>query len=98
MGKTSERGKLPKAGEGKRDEGGYLGYLLRQAFSAYQNRVERALADIGVTPPQFSVLTMLARMALLTPQTVNVIVANLKKAGRYRVVHTQYTDGFSSSN
>jgi len=54
--------------------------------------MERALADIEVTPPQFSVLTMLAaypgqsnadlaRLALLTPQTVSVIVANLERAG-----------------
>lgn len=51
-----------------------------------------ALADLYVTPPQFSVLTMLAaypghsnadlaRLALLTPQTVSVIVANLERAG-----------------
>ncbi|MHB8885941.1 MAG: MarR family winged helix-turn-helix transcriptional regulator [Methylovirgula sp.] len=85
-------GKIPEAGEGKRGEDGYLGYLLRQAASAYRNRVERALADLDVTYPQFSLLTMLAayprhsnadlaRLALLTPQTVNVIVANLAKAG-----------------
>jgi DNA-binding MarR family transcriptional regulator len=85
-------GKLPEPGEGKRGIDGYLGYLLRQAASAHRHRSERALADIGVTPPQFMVLTMLAaypghsnadlaRLALLTPQTVNVIVANLQKAG-----------------
>jgi DNA-binding MarR family transcriptional regulator len=85
-------GKLPKPGEGKRGTDGYLGYLLRQAASAHRNRAERALADIGVTQPQFLVLTMLAaypghsnadlaRLALLTPQTVNVIVANLEKSG-----------------
>jgi DNA-binding MarR family transcriptional regulator len=84
--------KLPEPGEGKRGTEGYLGYLLRQATSAHRNRAERALADIGVTQPQFMVLTMLAaypghssadlaRLALLTPQTVNVIVANLEKAG-----------------
>ena len=70
---------------------GYLGYLLRQAAGAYRLRVERALADLAVTPPQFSALTMLtaypglssadiARLALLTPQTVSVIMANLEKA------------------
>jgi DNA-binding MarR family transcriptional regulator len=83
---------LPKPGEGKRGEEGYLGYLLRQAAGAYRHHVERALADLGVTPPQFSVLTMLAaypglsnadlaRPALITPQTVSVIVGNLERAG-----------------
>ncbi|WP_291522746.1 MarR family transcriptional regulator [Acidithiobacillus sp.] len=83
---------VPQVGEGKRGENGYLGYLLRQAAGAYRHRVERALADLRVTPPQFSVLTMLAaypgisnadlaRLALLTPQTVSTIVANLERAG-----------------
>ena len=84
--------RLPEAGEGKRGEEGYLGYLLRQAAGAHRLRMERALADIVVTLPQFLVLTMLAaypghsnadlaRVALLTPQTVSVIVANLERMG-----------------
>ena len=83
---------VPRLGEGKRGEEGYFGYLLRQAGGAYRLRMERALADLAVTPPQFAVLTMLvaypglsgadlARLAMLTPQTVSVIVANLEKAG-----------------
>jgi DNA-binding MarR family transcriptional regulator len=83
---------LPGIGEGKRGEQGYFGYLLRQAAAAYRLRAERALADIGVTQPQFVVLTMLAnypgisnadlaRLAMLTPQTVSVIVANLERGG-----------------
>lgn len=83
---------LPKPGEGKRGEGGHIGYLLRQAAGAHRLRMDRALADLGVTPPQFAVLTMLAaypghsnadlaRVALLTPQTVSVIIANLERAG-----------------
>lgn len=83
---------VPGSGEGKRGQEGYLGYLLRQAAAAYRNGVERSLADLEVTPPQFSVLTMLnaypglsgadlARLALLTPQTVHVIVANLERSG-----------------
>ncbi len=54
--------------------------------------MERALADLGVTPPQFMVLTMLkaypglsgadlARVALLTLQTVGVIIRKLERAG-----------------
>lgn len=83
---------VPEAGEGKRGEEGYLGYLLRQAANAAHNRMSHVLADLDVTPPQFSVLTMigaypgisnadLARLALLTPQTVSVIIANLDKNG-----------------
>jgi DNA-binding MarR family transcriptional regulator len=83
--------RLPAPGEGKRGEEGYLGYLLRQAAGAYRRRMERALADLGVTPPQFAVMTMLAaypghsnadlaRLALLTPQTVSVIITNLERA------------------
>lgn len=83
---------LPRPGEGKRGEDGYLGYLLRQANAAYRLKMERALSDLGITPPQFSVLTMLvaypgmsnadlARLSLLTPQTVSVIVTNLERAG-----------------
>jgi len=93
---------LPKQGEGKRGEYGYLGYLLRQAAAVHRLRMERALSDLGVTPAQFSVLTMLAaypgqsnadiaRLALLTPPTVTVIVKNLETMGaiskRDHVVH-----------
>jgi DNA-binding MarR family transcriptional regulator len=52
----------------------------------------RALQELEMTPPQFTVLTMIkaypgisnadiARLALLTPQTVGVIIGNLDKAG-----------------
>jgi DNA-binding MarR family transcriptional regulator len=82
----------PPPGRGKRGEDGYLGYLLRQAQAASRLKMERALAALGVTPPQFVVLTMLkaypglsgadlARVALLTPQTVGVIIRNLERAG-----------------
>lgn len=99
MGKTAKRtpeiatkGAIPAPGEGRRGESGYLGYLLRQAGAAHRLRMERALADLAVTPPQFVVLTMLsaypdisgadiARLAALTPQTVSVIVANLERSG-----------------
>jgi len=92
MRKTRRRIAIPRPGEGKRGEQGYFGYLLRQASAAHRLQLERALADIDVTPPQFVVLTMLAaypgasnaelaRLTLLTPQTVNVIVANLERAG-----------------
>ncbi|MGJ5179713.1 MarR family winged helix-turn-helix transcriptional regulator [Bradyrhizobium oligotrophicum] len=83
---------LPVPGEGKRGEDGHLAYLLRQAQAAARLSLDRALASTGLTHPQFVVLTMLkaypglsgadcARVALLTPQTVNVIIANLERDG-----------------
>jgi DNA-binding MarR family transcriptional regulator len=85
----------PPPGHGKRGESGYLGYLLRQAQAAVRLSMERALAELGVTAPQFVALTMLkaypglsgadlARVALLTPQTVGVIIRNLERAGSIR--------------
>lgn len=83
---------IPAVGEGKRGEQGHIGYLLRQAHAAHRIRMEQALAPLGLTLPQFSVLTMLgaypgisgadlARLSLLTPQTMSVIVSNLERAG-----------------
>ena len=83
---------IPKPGEGKRGPEGYLGYLLRQAAVATRTAMDRALADQGLTSPQFAVLTMivaypgasgadLARLTFLTPQTINVIVRNLERDG-----------------
>jgi DNA-binding MarR family transcriptional regulator len=80
----------PPPGRGKRGEQRHIAYLLRQAQGATRLTMERALADLGVTPPQFAVLTMLkaypglsgadlARVALLTPQTVGVIIRNLER-------------------
>ncbi|WP_426443314.1 MarR family winged helix-turn-helix transcriptional regulator [Bradyrhizobium genosp. P] len=85
----------PPPGEGKRGEQGYLGYLLRQAQAASRLSMERALARLGVTTPQFVVLTMLkaypglsgadlARVSILTPQTVGVIIRNLERDGAIR--------------
>jgi DNA-binding MarR family transcriptional regulator len=82
----------PPPGQGKRGEQGYLAYLLRQAQAATRLAMERALADLGATPPQFVVLTMLraypglsgadlARVAMLTPQTTGVIIRNLERDG-----------------
>jgi DNA-binding MarR family transcriptional regulator len=82
----------PPPGSGKRGEDGHIAYLLRQAQAATRLTMDRALADLGVTPPQFAVLTMLnaypglsgadvARVAMLTPQTVGVITGNLERDG-----------------
>lgn len=88
-------GHPPPPGRGKRGEQGYLAYLLRQAQAATRLAMERKLASLGVTTPQFVVLTMLkaypglsgadlARVALLTPQTVGVIIRNLERDGAIR--------------
>lgn len=80
----------PRVGEGKRGEAGHLGYLLRQAANAQRRRMDRALATVGLTHPQFLVMTMIraypgcsnadiARLALLTPQTVHAIIAALRR-------------------
>jgi DNA-binding MarR family transcriptional regulator len=82
----------PPPGSGKRGEDGHIAYLLRQAQAATRLTMDRSLTDLGVTPPQFVVLTMLnaypglsgadvARVALLTPQTVGVIIGNLERDG-----------------
>lgn len=85
----------PPPGLGKRGEHGHLAYLLRQAQAATRLTLERALAEFGITSPQFAVLTMLkaypglsgadlARVAVLTPQTVGVIIRNLERDGAIR--------------
>jgi DNA-binding MarR family transcriptional regulator len=85
----------PPPSHGKRGENGHIAYLLRQAQAATRLTLERALDDLGITPPQFAVLTMLraypglsgadlARVALLTPQTVGVIIRNLERDGAIR--------------
>jgi len=89
---TIPRPRIPRPGEAKRGPQGYLGYLLRQAGTAFRGATDRALVELGVTTPQFSVLTMvvaypglsgadLARLTALTPQTINVIVRNLARDG-----------------
>ena len=89
---SSPRAGIPAVGEGKRSESGHLGYLLRQAAHAQRRRMDRALATVGLTHPQFLVLTMIraypgcsnadiARLAMLTPQTVHAIITALLERG-----------------
>ena len=83
---------IPAPGAGKRGEAGHLGYLLRHASLAWRARMEHALAEFAVTPPQFAAMTMigaypglssadLARLSILTPATIAGIVANLRRDG-----------------
>ena len=84
--------KIPQVGEAKRGPDGYLTYLLRQANASVRLALDRALASESVTFPQHSALTMirayaaisaadLARLTMLTPQTVNGIVRALEVRG-----------------
>jgi DNA-binding MarR family transcriptional regulator len=84
---------IPNPGEGKRGEQGHIGYLVRQASHAIRAGIERALEDLDVTQPQFLVMTMVgaypgcsgadvARLTMLTPQTISLIIANLEREGR----------------
>lgn len=86
---------IPAIGEAKRGPQGYLTYLLRQANASVRLALDRALAKEGMTYPQQAALTMirayeaisaadLARLAMLTPQTVNGIVRALEERGAIR--------------
>jgi len=91
-----------RPGEAKRGPGGHLGYLLRQAHASFRGAMDRVLGELGLTTPQFTVLTMivaypglsgadLARLAFLTPQTINVIVGNLERDGAIeKAVHATH--------
>ena len=79
-------------GEGFRGPDGRVGYLLRQAHQAFRSVAQAELAPLGLTLPQYSVLSVadaepglsgaeLARDSMLTPQTTNEIVTLLIKAG-----------------
>lgn len=97
MVKDSRKGlpQIPRIGEAKRGPEGYLTYLLRQANASVRLALDRALAKEGMTYPQQAALTMiraygaisaadLARLVLLTPQTVNGIVRALETRGAIR--------------
>jgi DNA-binding MarR family transcriptional regulator len=84
--------RLPHVGEAKRGPEGYLTYLLRQANASVRLALDRALACEDMTFPQQSALTMirayeaisaadLARLTMLTPQTINGIVRALELRG-----------------
>jgi DNA-binding MarR family transcriptional regulator len=87
--------RLPLVGEAKRGPEGYLTYLLRQANASVRLALDRSLARENMTHPQQSALTMirayeaisaadLARLTMLTPQTINGIVRALEMRGAIR--------------
>lgn len=79
-------------GEGFRGPDGRVGYLLRQANQAFRAAAQSELGHLGLTLPQYSVLSVadaepglsgaeLARDCMLTPQTANEIISPLAAAG-----------------
>jgi DNA-binding MarR family transcriptional regulator len=69
-----------------------LGFLLKRAQHAFRTRVDNALRPLGLTAPQFAVLAAidrvagisnaaLARLAFVTPQTMQGILVNLERDG-----------------
>ena len=70
----------------------WVGYELKRAQHALRLRMDAALRDVGLTTPQYAVLSQLAtapglssaelaRRAFVTPQTMNDIVTKLEAAG-----------------
>jgi DNA-binding MarR family transcriptional regulator len=82
----------PPIGEGRRGNKGHIAFLLRQAQATVRLALDTQLAVTGLTTPQFVVLGLLdsypgtsgaelARVAQLTPQTMNLIVRKLEEGG-----------------
>ncbi len=72
--------------------GSSVGYQLKRAQHALRLRVDEALREVGLTTPQYAVLSVLeeepglsgaalARRSFVTPQTMNVILTRLEGAG-----------------
>ncbi len=69
-----------------------VGYALKRAQHALRTRMDQALRPLGLTVPQYAVLSAieldsgisnaaLARSAFVTAQTMQGVVANLERAG-----------------
>ncbi len=83
---TMER--LLEIGEGFRGPKGRMSFLLRQAHTAFRGAIDRELAPLAITGPQYSVLNVIARMprisgtelarvSMLRQQTTNEILLTL---------------------
>jgi DNA-binding MarR family transcriptional regulator len=81
---------VPAIGQSYRGVEGHTGFLLRQAWHALGGTLQLALRPHGLTPPQYGVLSVLARepgasgadlaRALsTTPQAVNGVLATLER-------------------
>lgn len=83
---------VPAIGQSYRGVEGHIGFLLRQAWRVLLGAVEVALRPHGLTPPQYGVLTVLARepgasgadlarAVHTTPQAMNGVLATLERQG-----------------
>ena len=81
---------VPLIGQGYRGVEGRSGYLLRQAWRAFNGAMEAALREHDLTPPQYGVLSVLAREpgasgadlargSNTTPQAMNGVLAKLER-------------------
>lgn len=86
------RAGLTRPGERYRGAEGRIGFLLRQAQTAVRAAIGAAVQPLGLTPAQFSLLGVLghegelssaelAKLAMISPQSVGGIVTNLERAG-----------------
>jgi DNA-binding MarR family transcriptional regulator len=83
---------VPRIGEGYRGSEGRSGYLLRQAWLVFHGAMETVLRPHGLTPPQYGILSVLARdpgasgadlarACNTTPQAMNGMLAILERDG-----------------
>jgi DNA-binding MarR family transcriptional regulator len=92
MSKESELNKLTGAEALEAELGGRLGDAIKRAEQALTAVTTRALRDLNLTVPQYSVLlalsylpgssgAQLARICLVTPQTMTTVLGNLESKG-----------------
>ena len=81
-----------KVGSQMGDPYATIGFALKQAQQALRTRLDSDLQGIGLTTPQYAVLTFLdvepgasnaalARRAFVTPQTMQAILVTLERSG-----------------
>ena len=81
---------VPLIGERYRGAQGHIGFLLVQAWHAVIAAMDTALRPHGLTPPQYGVLSVLARdpglsgadvarACNITPQAANEVLATLER-------------------
>ncbi len=79
-----------------------VGYQLKRVQHALRIQLDNALREVGLTTPQYAALSAIeetpglsgnkiARQCFVTPQTMNLILANLESAGLIvRHPHPEY--------
>jgi DNA-binding MarR family transcriptional regulator len=81
---------VPAIGQSYRGVDGHSGYLLRQTWRVFLGALETTLRPHGLTPPQYGVLSVLARepgpsgadlarACNTTPQAMNGVLATLER-------------------